>query len=101
METSRNVSCSTSVRGQSAEVVQQVTSCREIYVIGSLHLIHGRTTILPVDRGTPGRRDGLFKATLSQNGRRRDRVPYCGFMANVRSPLTFNALTETDVPSHS
>jgi len=78
-----------------------VTSYRGICAIGSLHLIRGKTTTLPVDRGTPGRRDGLFEATLSQNGSRLDQVPYCGFMANVRRLLAFNALTETDVPSHS
>ena len=81
--------------------MEQVTSCKEIYVIGSLHLIHGRTTTLPVDRGTLGPRDGLLKATLSQNGNHLDRVRFCGFMANVRGLLTFDALTETDDPSHS
>jgi hypothetical protein len=54
-----------------------------------------------MDRGTPGQRDGLFKATLSQNGSRLVRVPYCGFTANVRGLFVFNTLTEIDIPSRS
>jgi hypothetical protein len=52
--------------------------------VGFRRLIHGKITTLPADRGTPGRRDGLSKATFSQNGYLLNGVRFSGFMANVR-----------------
>ena len=68
---------------RSIDVVWQVTSCREISRIGYLRPIPGGITTLPVARGIQGRRCGLSKAVLSQNGNHLDRVLFCGFTANV------------------
>jgi hypothetical protein len=64
-------------------IAWQVTSYSKISAIGSLLLIHGKTTILPADRITQGRRSGSFMATHSRNGNRRRRVPFFGSMENV------------------
>jgi hypothetical protein len=54
--------------------------------VGSLHLIHGRITTLPVGRDTRERLSGLSEAAPSQNGNRPDQVLFYGFMGNVRPP---------------
>ena len=54
---------------------------------GCLHLIHGKTTILPVDRSTPELQLGLSKGAPSRSGNRPVQVPFYGFMGNV-SPQT-------------
>jgi hypothetical protein len=54
---------------------------------GSLHLIHGKITILPVDRDTPERHRGLFQVALFRNGNRPDQDLFYGCMGSV-SPLT-------------
>ena len=64
-------------------IAWQVTSCNKISAIGSLLLIHGRTTILPEHRNTQGRGSGSLMASRSQNGDRRRRVPFFGSMENV------------------
>ena len=69
-----------------AKVVWQVTIYKKIFEVGSLHLIHGKTTISPVDRGTPEQQHGLPKAAPFRNGNRPDQVPFYGFMGNVSPP---------------
>ena len=54
-----------------------------MFEVGSLHLIHGRTTISPVDRGIPEQRHGLLEVAPSRNGNHPVEVPFYGFMANV------------------
>jgi hypothetical protein len=68
-------------------MVWQVTSCKEISGVGSVHLIHGKITTLPAICDTLGRRGGLSEVTISQNGSVLDRVRFFGFMANVRGYL--------------
>jgi hypothetical protein len=58
-----------------------------MFEIGFLHLIHGKITILPVDRDTPELQRGLSEAAPSRNGNHPDPDPFYGFMGNV-SPLT-------------
>jgi hypothetical protein len=58
---------------------------------GSLHLIRGKITILPLDRDTPERHRGLLRVALFRNGNCPDQDLLCGFMANV-SPSTPTAL---------
>ena len=67
------------------DVVWQVTSYSMMFEGGSLHLIHLKTTISPVNRNTLGQQNGLSKATPSRNGNRPDQVPFYGFMGNVSS----------------
>jgi hypothetical protein len=76
------------------EIVLQVTSCREIFEVGCLHLIHGKISTSPMNRGTAGPGHGSLKVTQSQNGKNPDRVHYYGFMGNVgRHPVL--ALSQT------
>jgi hypothetical protein len=71
------------------EIVWQVTSCGEISKFGSHPLIHGKTTISPVDHGTVEQGHGSFKRRYSWSGKNPDRVPFCGSMANVSRPSTY------------
>jgi len=73
------------------KIVWQVTSYRKMFKIGSLRLIPGKITILPVDRDTPERQPGLLQVALFRNGNLPDQDLFCGFMANV-SPPTPTAL---------
>jgi hypothetical protein len=75
---------------ESAEIVWQVTSYREIFDVGSLLLIHGKITILPSNRGIAGRQHGSFKATYSRNGKYPEQVPSYGSTGNVRCHPAFN-----------
>jgi hypothetical protein len=63
----------------------QATSYK-MFEVGSLHLIHGKITTLPVNRDTRERLSGLSKALPSQNGNRPDQVRFYGFTGNVRPP---------------
>ena len=52
---------------------------------GYHHLILGRITTLPVNHTTAAPQRGSLRATHSQNGKHlRPRVPFYGFMGNVR-----------------
>jgi hypothetical protein len=64
-------------------IVRQVTSFSKIFAVGSLPQIHGKTTILPADRGTTGPGHGSFEGTRSRNGKRMDRTLSYGYMVNV------------------
>ena len=68
------------------EIVWQVTSYSRMFEVGSLHLIHGRITILPANRDTLAQQRGLSKAAPSQNGNHPDQVPFYGFTGNVSPP---------------
>jgi hypothetical protein len=68
------------------KIVWQVTSYRKMFKIGSLRLIPGKITILPVDRDTPERQPGLLQVALFRNGNLPDQDLFCGFMANVSPP---------------
>jgi hypothetical protein len=57
-----------------------------MFEVGSLHLIHGKITTLPVGRDTLERQSGLSEAAPSRNGKRPDQVRFYGFMENVRPP---------------
>src|SRR5487761_1050512 len=65
------------------ETVWQVTNCREISEVGSHPLILGKTSTSPADPGTAELGSGSFKPTRSRNGRRSERAPFYGSMANV------------------
>ena len=78
-----------------AEIVWQMTSYNKMFKAGSLHLIHGRTTISPADRDIPGRQHGLSEAARSRNGSHPVQVLFYGFMENVSSP-TLCAFAGTD-----
>jgi hypothetical protein len=78
-----------------AEVAWQMTSYTKFFEVGSLHLIHGRTTISPADRDIPGRQHGLSEAARSRNGSHPVQVLFYGFMENVSSP-TLYAFAGTD-----
>jgi hypothetical protein len=68
------------------EIVWQV-----IFTVGYHHLTLGRITIMPANHATPGLEHGSSRERYSQNGKRlRPRVPFYGFMGNVRQ---FPALT--------
>ena len=67
----------------STEIALKVTSCREIFEIGSLLRNHGKTITLPVNRVTQGPQRGSSNATSSWNGKPPDQVPSYGFMGNV------------------
>jgi hypothetical protein len=70
------------------EIIWQVTSYSTMFEVGSPHLIHGKTTILPVDHDTPELRRGLLKAVPSRNGNLLDQDPFYGFMGNVSPPTS-------------
>ena len=63
--------------------VTDVVSQVKIFEVGCLHLIHGRTTIWPVDRDTQEQQLGLSTAVLSQNGNHLVQVRFYGSMGNV------------------
>ena len=65
------------------EVVSQVTRYSKTFRVGSLHLIRGKITILPVTRDRPERQHGLSEAARSWSGNRPDQAPFYGFMGNV------------------
>ena len=65
------------------EILWQVTSYKHIFENGSLLLIHGKIRIPRANGGTKRPRCGSFRATLSQNGRRLERNPFCGCMGKV------------------
>ena len=54
-----------------------------MFEIGWLLPILGKIRTSPADYDTAGRRNGSFRATRSQHGKRPIRVPFCGFMENV------------------
>src|SRR6266566_2829953 len=72
-----------------AEAIWQMTSYSKMFEIGSLHLIHGRTTISPADRDTVERQRGLSEAAPSRNGRHPVQVLIYGFMENVSFPTLY------------
>jgi hypothetical protein len=55
---------------------------------GSLHLIHGKITILPLNRNMLEQQRGLLEVTPFWNGNRLDQDPFYGFMANVSPPTS-------------
>ena len=65
------------------EIAFQVISCRGIFEIGSLPLIPGKITTLPVNTTTKGPRRGSSGATHSQNGNHLVRVPSSGSTGSV------------------
>jgi hypothetical protein len=65
------------------EVVSQVTRYSKMFEVGSLHLIRGKITILPVNRDKLEWQHGLSEAARSRNGNRPNQVPFYGFMGNV------------------
>jgi hypothetical protein len=65
------------------EIVWQVTNCREIFIVGSLPLIHGKILTTPKNSGTMGLGHGSFKATRSRTGNYPDRLRCYGSMGNV------------------
>jgi hypothetical protein len=67
------------------EIVWQVTSYSKMFEVGSLRLIHGKITTLPVDRNTTERQRGLLEVAPSLNGNLPDQDPFYGFMGNVSS----------------
>jgi hypothetical protein len=74
------------------EISRQVTSYREIYEVGSLLLIHGKTTTLPANRTTKGPRHGSFKGTHSRNGKYRDQIHFCGSTGSVSGRMALSVL---------
>jgi hypothetical protein len=82
------------------EIGRQVTSCREIFEIGSLRLIHGKITKFPTNRASKGPQHGSFKETRSRNGKRRDQIRFCGSMGNVSCRLVL-ALSQRLIASPS
>jgi hypothetical protein len=54
---------------------------------GSIHLIHGKTTISPVNRDTPERQHGSSKAAPLRIGKPPNQVLFYGFMVNVSSSV--------------
>jgi hypothetical protein len=59
-----------------------------MFEVGSLHLIHGKITILLVDRDTVERQRGLSEATPSLIGNRLDQDRFYGFTGNVSPPTS-------------
>ena len=86
--------------GSTQTTMRKVTSCRKIFEVGSRLLIRGKITTSPADYDTLGPRRGFSEAMPSRNGSCPDRVPFCGFMANVRSFLLYT-FTEIDDFPHS
>jgi hypothetical protein len=60
-----------------------VTSCGILFTAGSHPLIHGKTSILSANHGTPTPEYGSLTAPHSRNGKNLDRVPCSGSMGNV------------------
>ncbi len=65
----------------------QVTNYRKLFYVGSLRLTRGRIIRLPADHDIREQQRGLSEAAPSRNGSRPDKVPFYGFMENVRSPI--------------
>ena len=53
---------------------------------GCPRLIHGKITILPLDRDTWEQRRGLLEEAFFRNGNRPDQDLFYGFMGNVSPP---------------
>ena len=68
------------------DIVWQVTSFRTMFEVGSLRLIHGKITILPVDRDTPEQQRGLLQVAPFRNGNLPDQDLFYGFMGSVSPP---------------
>jgi hypothetical protein len=83
----RKISCQFAI-GDGTEVVWQAISYSKMFDVGFLHLIHGKITILPVNRDTPKRQRGSLEVASSRNGNRPDQDPFCGFMGNVSPPTS-------------
>jgi hypothetical protein len=66
-----------------AEIVRQAISCRKLFGVGLLLLIHGKTTTLLMNPDTMRPRRGLFKVQPSQSGNCLDEVLCYGFMGSV------------------
>ena len=62
-------------------LLSQVTSYRRTFDVGCHLRIHQQTIILHAKYITPERPRGLYKATLSKNGKRR--VRFCEFMETI------------------
>ena len=56
----------------------------KIFEFGSCRLTHGKITISPINRATPGPHGGSCRATLCRNGNLLDQVLFYGFTANIR-----------------
>ena len=65
------------------EIVWQVTSYSAMFEVGSLRLIHGKTTILPVDCDTVEQQRGLLEVAPFRNGNLPDQDLFYGFMGSV------------------
>ena len=65
------------------EIAFQVMSCRGIFENGSLPLILGKTTRLPVNRTMKEPRRGSLKARCSRNGNYLDEILFFGYTGNV------------------
>ena len=70
------------------EIVWQVKSYSKMFGVGSLHLIHGKITILPVARDTREQQRGLLHVTHFRNGKIPDQDLFYGFMGSVSPPAT-------------
>ena len=69
------------------EIVWQVTSYSKMFGVGSLHLIHGKITILPVARDTPEQQRGLLEEAFFRNGKVPDQDLFYGSMGSVSTPV--------------
>ena len=70
------------------EVIVQMTSYTIMFKDGSHRLIHGKITILPVNRDTRERHRGLLEVAFFRNGNRPDQDFFYGFMGSVSPPTT-------------
>ena len=59
-----------------------------MFEVGSLRLIHGKITILPVDRNTPEQQHGLLQVAPFRNGNLQDQDLFYGFMGSVSLPTS-------------
>jgi len=82
----RQLMFSPAIADRVAETVWQATSCREMFESGCHLPILGKIITSPVDHNTTGRRNGSFRATRSQHGKRLIQVLFYGFMENVCYP---------------
>jgi hypothetical protein len=70
------------------EIVWQVTSYSAMFEVGSLRLIRGKITILPVDCDTQEQQRGLLQVAPFRNGNLPDQDLFCGFMGSVSHPIS-------------
>ena len=84
----RQIFCKLALLTGITEIVWQVTSYSKMFEVGSHRLIHGKTTILPVDHDTPGRQRGSLQVAPFQNGSRPGQDPFYGSMGNVSLPTS-------------